>query len=67
MKDYFFTEKNDRCNRDLAIALCENGDADVQQMLIACLKYMTTDEVKDMLIHNEIVTDGFMKLWEKGR
>ena len=56
----------DRCNRDLAVALCENGDADVKQMLIACLKYMTTDEVKDMLIYNEIVTDGFMKLWEKG-
>ena len=56
----------DRCNRDLAVALCENGDADVKQMLIACLKYMTTDEVKDMLINSEIVTDGFMKLWEKG-
>lgn len=55
-----------QCPRDLSIALCENGDADVQQMLIACLKYMTTDEVKDMLISNEIVTNGFMKLWEKG-
>ena len=39
--------------RDFAIELVEDMDYDPKQMLIACLKYMSNDDVQDMLRVNE--------------
>jgi hypothetical protein len=39
--------------RDFAIELVEDMDYDPKQMLIACLKYMSQDDVEDMLWVNE--------------
>jgi hypothetical protein len=39
--------------RDYAIELVEDNGFDAQQMLVAALKYMSQDEVKDMLETNE--------------
>ena len=39
--------------RDYAIELVEDNGFDAKQMLIACLKYMSNDDVQDMLHCNE--------------
>jgi hypothetical protein len=39
--------------RDFAIELVEDMGYDAKQMLIACLKYMSQEEVEDMLDINE--------------
>jgi hypothetical protein len=39
--------------RDYAVELVEDNGFDAQQMLVAALKYMSQDEVKDMLETNE--------------
>jgi hypothetical protein len=39
--------------RDFAIELVEEMGYDAKQMLIACLKYMSNDDVQDMLHCNE--------------
>jgi len=39
--------------RDFAIELVEDMGYDPKQMLIACLKYMSMDDVEDMLCINE--------------
>ena len=39
--------------RDYAIELVEDNGFDVQQMLVAALKYMSQEDVKDMLWNNE--------------
>ena len=39
--------------RDFALELVEDMDYDPKYMLIACLKYMSQDDVKDMLWVNE--------------
>jgi len=46
--------------RDLALEMIEEGMVDAHYMLIACLKYMSQDEVKDMLTVNEYLSD-----WEQ--
>ena len=43
--------------RDRAIELVEDGMVDPMMMLIACVKYMTQDEVKEMLEINELLED----------
>ena len=40
--------------RDIAIEMVEDGMIDPMMMLTACLKYMSMDEVKDMLDINEL-------------
>ena len=40
--------------RDIAIEMVEDGMIDPMMMLTACLKYMSNDEVKDMLEINEL-------------
>jgi hypothetical protein len=40
--------------RDQAIELVEDGDVDAKAMLIMCLKYMSNDDVADMLDCNEL-------------
>ena len=40
--------------RDYAIELVEDNGFDAQQMLIAALKYMSNDDVEDMLDTNEL-------------
>jgi len=39
--------------RDYAIELVEDNGFDAKEMLIACLKYMSQDDVEDMLHINE--------------
>ena len=40
--------------RDYALELVENGQVDHNTMLIACLKYMSHDDVRGMLSANEL-------------
>ena len=40
-------------SRDIALELVENGIVSAESMLTACLKYMSTDDVEDMLDCNE--------------
>jgi hypothetical protein len=40
--------------RSYALALIENGDEFNDILLIACLKYMSHDDVRDMLDANEL-------------
>jgi hypothetical protein len=42
--------------RDFALAMVDEGHADANHMLLACLKYMSTDDVRDMLHCNEYPT-----------
>jgi len=48
--------------RDLAIHLTETAAISERDLLVACLKYMSTDEVADMLDANELLTP-FMGGW----
>jgi hypothetical protein len=41
-------------SRDKALELVENGYVSAEDMLTACLKYMSTDDVEDMLDTNEL-------------
>ena len=41
--------------RDEAIELVEDGTVDPMMMLTACLKWMSQDEVRDMLNANELL------------
>ena len=43
--------------RDKAYELVEDGLVSADTMITACLKYMSQDEVKDMLHHNELLID----------
>ena len=40
--------------RDFALSMVEEGLVDAQSLLHACLVYMSTDEVRDMLDANEL-------------
>ena len=40
--------------RDVALELVENGMVTAEDMLTMCLKYMSTDDVEDMLDCNEL-------------
>ena len=46
-----FTRKN---SRDTALELVENGMVSAEDMLTMALKYMSTDDVEDMLDANEL-------------
>ena len=41
-------------SRDEALELVENGVVSAESMLTMCLKYMSTDDVEDMLDTNEL-------------
>ena len=41
-------------SRDEALELVENGVVSAESMLTMCLKYMSTDDVEDMLDCNEL-------------
>lgn len=41
--------------RDRAYELFEEGLVSPQQMAEACLQYMSTDDIEDMLISNEMI------------
>lgn len=43
--------------RDKALELIEEGIVDSQTMLEACLQYMSTDDVEDMLHSNEFLLE----------
>ena len=40
--------------RDKALELVEEGMVSAENMLTMCLKFMSTDEVEDMLVTNEL-------------
>ena len=48
---YMKTKPN---SRDKALELVEDGMVSAEDMLTMCLKYMSTDEVEDMLDTNEL-------------
>ena len=55
---YLQTEKKEENMtdfRDQAVELVEDGMVDPMMMLTACLKYMSQDEVADMLEINEML------------
>ena len=41
-------------SRDKALELVENGYVSAEDLLTMCLKYMSTDDVEDMLDANEL-------------
>ena len=41
-------------SRDTELELVENGMVSAEDMLTMCLKYMSTDDVEDMLDTNEL-------------
>ena len=43
--------------RDYTLELVDMG-YNADDMLVACLKYMSQDDVKDMLLSNDIPLDG---------
>ena len=47
-------------SRDRALELVEEGIISAEQMLIAALKYMSVDDVEDMLDANEL-SERFME------
>jgi hypothetical protein len=47
-------------SRDKALELVEEGIVSAEYLLMACLKYMSTDDVEDMLDANEL-SDRFME------
>jgi len=60
-------------SRDIALELVDNGIVSAESMLMACLKYMSTDDVEDMLDCNEwserfmcdIYEDDGQPTWEQ--
>jgi hypothetical protein len=46
-------------SRDVALELVDNGLVTAEAMLTMCLKYMSTDDVEDMLDCNEL-SERFM-------
>jgi|14BtaG_2_1085337.scaffolds.fasta_scaffold83768_3 hypothetical protein len=46
--------------RDKALELVEDGMVSAENMLTMCLKYMSTDDVEDMLDANEL-SDRFLE------
>ena len=53
-------------SRDEALELVENGLVTAEAMLTMCLKYMSTDDVADMLDANEL-SDRFMEDEDDGQ
>ena len=51
-------------SRDEALDLVENGIVSAEAMLTMALKYMSTDDVKDMLDSNEL-SPRFVELEEE--
>ena len=45
--------------RDYALELVERGRVDQETLLVACLKYMSYDDVRDMLEANEMLPHNF--------
>lgn len=39
------------------LEMVEEGILDRDNVIMACVKYMSEDEVKDMMHHNEFITD----------
>ena len=57
-------------SRDIALELVENGIVSAEEMLVMALKYMSTDDVEDMLDSNELSErffedDDGQPTWEK--
>ena len=55
--------KYDTDSRNTALELVDNGMVTAQEMLTMCLKYMSTDEVSDMLDTNELSERFNEKNW----
>ena len=53
-------------SRDKALEMVEEGLVSAEAMLTMCLKYMSTDEVEDMLDCNEL-SDRFLEDEDDGQ
>ena len=53
-------------SRDKALELVENGVVSAEDMLVMALKYMSTDDVEDMLDSNEL-SDRFLEDEDDGQ
>lgn len=53
-------------SRDEALDLVDAGIVDADAMLIMCLKYMSTDDVSDMLEKNELSKRFIEQEWDCG-
>ncbi len=53
----------DTDSRNTALELVDNGMVSAEEMLTMCLKYMSTDEVSDMLDTNELSERFDEKNW----
>ena len=51
-------------SRDKALEMVEDGYVSAETMLTMCLKYMSTDEVEDMLDSNEL-SERFDEAYEE--
>ena len=51
-------------SRDRALELVEMGMVSAEDMLTMCLKYMSTDDVEDMLDTNEL-SPRFQEDWDE--
>ena len=53
--------------RNYALGLVENELTDANHLLLACLKYMTYDECRDMLKTNGLLPDDVESMLYRGR
>ena len=50
--------------RDYALELVESGAADLETLVIGLLKYLSHDDVRDMLEANELAPDFFAESFD---
>ena len=51
-------DNNINDSRDLALSLVENGQVSKDNLILALMTYMSTDDVFDCLKHNELLPLG---------
>ena len=51
---------NTQCPRDKLLEMIENGIVDANHAVLMCVKYMSSDDVEDMLDANEL-SDRFIE------
>jgi len=50
-------QKSARQYTNKLLEMIENGLLDKDQVILACVKYMSEDDVEDMMHHNEMLID----------
>lgn len=68
-EDQNMTKQFESNPRDYALALVESGAVDASNLLLACLKYLSHDDVREMLDANELsprFISEFEPDWDRG-